>query len=457
LPSDLRQADCGGAIHLDLRGPVGLPISTLEVDKLRFFLDGENSLVHILHEMLHCHLLRACVRGKSPVWLPAGSVTPVGFETGEAMLAYSQRSLTAYRLLEEYFAFPDKFLFFDISGCAKVWAPSGVQQSVDLYFLLPHSAVRDHRQRLETGINARTFRLNCTPIVNLFEQTCEPILLDQRTPEYHIAPDIRRPMALEIYSVDEVSIASAGSQQILACEPFHSPRGQTGCRSPERFYATYRRPSNRSQDLGTDMVISFVDRSRRPSEPKGDTVNIRATCTNRDLPSRLPFGNAQGDFELDGNAPVNRIVALRKPTAPLRPPIGRGSLWNLLSILSLNHLSLVEDGKGALQTVLQLCDRSSSANSRRPLDGLVSVKSNPRFAGLPSEHGITFVRGTRVDLELDEEQFVGHGLYLFASVLERFLGLYCSLNSFSQLTVKLLRRGEVLREWPPRAAQRLLM
>ncbi|HEX4166328.1 MAG TPA: type VI secretion system baseplate subunit TssF [Bryobacteraceae bacterium] len=459
VPSGMRQADCAGAIRIDLRGPHGVPISSLDVDQLRFFLDGEAALTHALYEMLHCNLLRVGVRAKTVATLHASSVTPVGFEEDEAMLAYSQRSFTGYRLLQEYFAFPDKFLFFDVKGCRNAWLAAGADQSAEIYFLFPHSALRDRQQRLEAGVSARTFRLNCTPVINLFEQTCEPILLDQRTPEYALTPDIRRPQAVEIYSIEQVAIASPGSRELIHCEPFYAPHIQaaTSGGSPERYFVSYRRPSNQPQDAGMDVVISLVDSSRKPCEPSNDTLNIRTICTNRDLPSRLPFGNAQGDFELEGNVPVSRIVALRKPTPSLRPLGGPGSLWNLVSLLSLNHLSLVEQGKPALQTLLQLCDYTPATHRHRFLEGIAGIRSEPHFAGLPSEHGITFARGTRVELQLDEEKFVGRGVYLFSAVLERFFALYCSLNSFSQLTATVLQRGEVLRQWNPRAGQRLLM
>ena len=175
------------------------------------------------------------------------------------------------------------------------------------------------------------------------------------------------------------------------------------------------------------------------------------------MPSRLPFGNPEGDFELEGSARINRIVALRKPTPTLRPPDGAGSLWNLISHLSLNYLSLVQEGKSALQSLLRLCDYSRTVSLQRAREGIRNIESHPHFAGLLSENGLTFVRGTRVDLTLDEEQFVGGGVYLFAAILERFFASYCSLNSFSQLRVRVQQRKELLREWQPRAGQRILL
>jgi type VI secretion system protein ImpG len=171
----------------------------------------------------------------------------------------------------------------------------------------------------------------------------------------------------------------------------------------------------------------------------------------------LPFGNESGDFEIEGVSVVKRIVALRKPTPTLRPATGRGRLWRLVSHLSLNYLSLVEEGKEALQEVLRLYNFSDSTFLDRQIAGINAVSSRRQFARVVSEHGISFARGTRVDMEIDEEQFVGGGIYLFAAVLEYFLGLYVTLNGFSQLSVRTPQRKEVLKEWPPRAGQRILL
>ena len=223
LPQEMRHWGCAGAIRLELRGPLGAPISQLGADQLRFFLDGDSALVHMLYEMLHCHLLRVVVRGKSVTSLPGSAITPVGFEPDEGILGYSQRSFLGYRLLQEYFAFPDKFLFFDIQGCQKTLTSAAVGESAELYLLFSSAGVGHRHQTLESGINSRVFRTNCAPIVNLFEQTCEPVLLDGRRYEYNLLPDARRPTAVEIHSIDDVVIAGPERKEITHCQPFFLP------------------------------------------------------------------------------------------------------------------------------------------------------------------------------------------------------------------------------------------
>jgi type VI secretion system protein ImpG len=227
----------------------------------------------------------------------------------------------------------------------------------------------------------------------------------------------------------------------------------------QAFWRASRRASSYGEDEGTKVFLSLVDLSSRPVRPHMDALTVRTICTNRDLPSRLPFGNEGGDFELEGAVPVKRIVALIKPTDALRPPVGKDSMWRLVSQLSLNYLSLVENGREALQEILRLYNFTGSTYSENQIEGLTAVTSRRHFARVKSADGVVFARGTQVEMEFDEEQFVGGGVYLFASVLEYFLGLYVSMNSFSQLRVrvKTRQRKEILRQWPPRAGQKILL
>jgi type VI secretion system protein ImpG len=433
----------------------------LKIDRLRFYLDGEGGFINTLYELLFSRLNRILVRDPSPgskvtpITLPASALHAVGFGEDEGMLPYSHRSFVGHRLLMEYFTFPEKFFFVDLTGLAPVWQ-SGFKDAVEIVFLISDVEGDDRRQRLELELSKKTFRLGCTPIVNLFAQVAEPIQLSQRRYEYPLTPDVRRPYATEVYSVDEVSCINTATQQTATFEPFYSLRHSSQSRKQECFWIARRRPSNRPNDEGTDMFLSLIDLSMRTLSPDGNILSVRTTCTNRDLPSRLPFGNDDGDFELEGASSLKRIVALRKPTPPVRPSTGKGTLWRLISHLSLNYLSLVEEGREALQQILRLYDIGRSAYSQNVIDSIIRVQSSRHFARVSSESGINFARGMRVEMELDEDQFVGGGVFLFACVIERFLGLSASLNSFTQLVVTTPQRKEMLHEWQPRAGRRVL-
>lgn len=461
LQPALRAADAAYALRVEIRSPADTPLVKLELDQLRFHLFGESSMVHILYELLCSKLTSIVVRDPSnpklpPVTLPASCLRPVGFGEDEGMLPYPRRSFTGYRLLQEYFAMPEKFLFVDVTGLDEVWG-RGFKNTAELVFLFSSAGNEDRRQRLEIGISPKTFRLGCTPVINLFPQTAEPLLMDQRKYEYPVIPDVRRPTAAEVFSVDSVTSVDAATRETVTYRPFYSYRHETFERQVECFWTASSRPSVRINDDALDVYLMLVDRSMRPVFPEADTLTIRTTCSNRNLPSRLPFGDENGDFELETNAPIKRVVALRRPTTPLRPNAEGASLWQLISHLSLNYLSLVSEGRDALQQILRLYDFTGSPVTQKMIEGITAIRSRPHFARLASENGISFARGTRVELDLDEEQFVGGGTYLFASVIEQFLALYVSLNSFTQLVATVRQGKEVLNEWPPRAGQKILV
>ena len=462
LQPAIKAPEAAAALRVELKCWPDITFEKLHPNPLRFFLNGESGLIHTLYELLCSRCTGILVRDPTPgsrlrpVELRPDALRPVGFAEDEGMLPYPRRSFTGYRLLHEYFTFPEKFFFLDLTGLEAALA-GGFKDRAELVFLIAPSELADRRQALELGVTEKTFQTACAPVVNLFQQTAEPILLTQRRFDYPIVPDIRRPNAAEIFSVDEVVSVRPDSQEPVRFEPFYSFRhGLSGGRG-QVFWMASRRASGRRDDEGTETFLSLVDLEQRPVAPDVDSLTVRLTCTNRDLPSRLPFGMDSGDFELESGAPVHSIMALRKPTPALRPPTGKSSLWRLVSHLSLNYLSLVAEGREALQEILKLYNFTNSSYSVKQIEGITDLKSRPQFARIISENGITFARGTRVDLELDEENFVGGGAYLFASVIEHFLGLYVTLASFSQLSVSTRQRKEVLKLWPPRAGSRILL
>ena len=456
------KSDAVAALRFEIRCFPDVTFDKLALRSLRFHLNGEGALVHTLYELLCGKCTQIVIRDPAtgsrakPLWFEPDRLRPVGFADNEGMLPYPLRSFLGYRLLQEYFAFPDKFFFFELSGLEQL-AQAGFKDRAEILFLVSRFERAERQQQLETGVSDKTVRLNCTPIVNLFPQTAEPILLSHTVFEYPIVPDVSRQDAMEIFSVDEVVSVDPASRDTIQFDPFYSYRHATMRDKKQTFWHGSRRLTTRRNSEALDVYLTLVDMTGKPMRPNVDTVTIRLTCTNGDLPARLPFGNEKGDLDLEGAAPIKRIVMLKKPSNTIRPPTGRSALWRLISHLSLNYLSLVEGGREALQHILRLYNFADSVYIQKQIEGIVKVDSERHFARVISEHGISFARGTRVRMELDEEQFVGGGVYLFANVLERFLGLYVSLNSFSQLVVRTTQRREELEQWPPRAGHKILL
>ncbi len=426
-------------------------------DRLRIFLDGEAITTFSLFELLLIHVRKIVLRGRGEdgvaddLVLPVESLRPVGFELDEGMVPYPNRSFPGYRLLEEYFGFPQKFLFFDLHGLEAV-AKQNWTGAIEVLFFL------DEVPGTLTEVSPSNFRLGCSPVVNLFELTADPIILDQVQHEYRVIGDVQRPDTTEIYSVDSVHLASSFMDDPVLILPFHAPsRPSEQDRPSEMFWTATRRPSPRRGDAGTEIYLSLVDPTFQLRHAVDGVLTARVTASNRDLPSKLPFGGDQGTMNLEASGPIGRVRLLTKPTPTRRPQSGRLLHWRLISTLSLNHLSLVDSAEGldALRLVLQLHDPTNSAITRQQIDGIVRASGRQVAGRIPGRVGIGNVGlGQEISLTFDEDQYVGSGAVLLAAVLERFFGMYSTINSFTQLVAKTQQREGVLKRWPPRAGAR---
>ncbi len=461
LNPPFRAPDTVAALRVELSCLSDATFEKLQMPSFRFYLHGESDVVNTLYELLSNNCRQIIVRDpdntKKPVHtLNAGSLRPMGFPESESVLPYPRRSFQGYRLLQEYFAFPEKFFFFELNGLDQALKGMGGGKT-EIVFLISPYELEERHQRLALAVTAKAIVPGASPIINLFPQTAEPILLTQRRSEYPVIPDARRRMSTEIFSIDDVVSTDPVTHELTHYEPFYSYRHRTLMEKKQTFWYSTRRPSTRKGDEGSEVSLFLVDLSMRTSLPETHVITAHCTCTNRDILTRLPFGNERGDFEVEGVASLKGAVALRKPTPTLRPPMQRNALWRLISHLTLNYLSIVDEGKDALHELLRLYNFSDSADLDKQIGGIVGVSSKRHFARIISDGGIAFARGTQVQLEFNEDEYAGGGVYLFAAVLEQFLGLYASLNSFSQLIVRTRQRRGVLKQWPPRAGQVILM
>jgi type VI secretion system protein ImpG len=473
-----RAGDAVGAMRIELRAFDGLNLGKLTVadasaaddraatpvglDALRLHISGDANVADAVYELIVNNCTRVVVRDpdrptRAPIVLDASSIRPVGFDEHEMLLPYPRRTLAGYALLQELFCFPQKFLFIDVHGVAAALRALDAGPRAELLFVISPFERADRRQLVEFGVTSRTFRLGCTPIVNLFQQSGEPMLLTQHTAEYPVIADSRRRLEIESWAVESVAGVTPGEGEPRSIEPLYGFRhGRSDVAGV--FWHAVRRTSAWRTDRGTELYISFADLSGRVRPPNAEVASVRLTCFNGDLPSRLPIGvDEKGDFDLTAGGPVRRVLCLVRPTPVIQPPLGKPLLWRLISALSLNHLSLVEGGREALCELLRLHNPGDSAAGDRQIQGVANVSSAPAFARVPTEQGLAFARGRRVEIEFDEEFFPGGGMFLFASILERFLAMHATMNSFVQMGVRSRQRKKIVREWQPRAGVRTLL
>lgn len=451
----------GGVLKLSLQTFTNeISFADIKPDRIRLYLKGQPQHINPLYELL-LNNCQAVVMTKSesdsnPVRLPSNVIKAVGFDINEGLLPYPDSSFVGYRLLTEYFTFPEKFMFIDIEGFAdKITADT--ENTLEFYIYLGHSDVE-----LEHNISADTFQTGCTPAVNLFNHRTDPIKLDHTSTEYQVIPDARRPIGYEVYSINKVTAStSAGDKETYL--PLYGINHENQNQENHAYWFSARRDAKMGaylRDDGTDVFLSLVDLHFNPNNPDDRTLTLDTTCSNRDQPSKLPFSADQPRLQcIDSAPPCERIRCLIQPTATVRPSMRNNARWRLISHLSLNHLSLTgrDDATKALKEILRLYDFKESSINRALIESISQVNTRPISAPLTIDGRATLCRGIEIEIELDNSQLTGSSSFLFATVLEHFFALYCSLNSFTRVLVKLKSKEGYLKKCPPRAGEKILL
>ncbi len=429
-------------------------LAELGLDRLRFYLNGHRIVTDTLYEMLFCQCAGVVILpegdlARPPVRLKPDTLKPVGFERDEDVLPYPAFSQPAYRLVQEYFTFPQKYLFADVTGLER----HGSERAFDILILLRTPPDRPgHRMKVDRD----NFVLGATPAINLFPRTTEPIRLDHRRTEYPLVPDARRERFTEIHSILSVSGSSNPRIQGRVYEPFYSFNHHMAERGQRAFWHARRLPSLRKDVPGSEMLLSLVDLDFQPFQPPSETIYAHTLCTNRQLAVQLLSGAL---LQTDVAAPVSRIVCLTKPTPQIAPPSDGSTLWRLISHLSLNYLSFStgEEGLKALREILKLYCSSEHAAAHQQIQGIREMSLRRTMQRVGSQAWRGFANGTEVSLTFDESAYVGGGAFLLASVLNRFFALYTSVNSFTQTVARSQQREGVWKRWQPLAGEQAVL
>jgi len=460
--------DARAAVRIRLRCTAGLTFDKISLDTLTFHLRG-GEIAHRFYEQLLGNAIGMVLRpvGGAERWQEAVDVSQirrVGFDQDEALIPYGRRSFQGYRLLHEYFSFPDRFLFVELGGLAR-----GVRRcaaaELDLIVLLDRSD-----PSLHNVLDKSNLAMFCSPAINLFPKRGDSILLSDRQSEYHVVPDRTAPMDYEVYDLTSVIGSGTSAEEEQEFLPFYSCDQRTRHGSHPAYYTVRRVPrvlsprqrqyGARSGYVGSEMFLSIVDAEQAPFHPGLRQLAINTLCTNRDLPLHIATGQGKTDFKLQAGAPVDSIRSLAGPTHPVPSRAEGETAWRLISHLSLNYLTMMdkseEEGAVALRDLLMLYGADFDDSLKVQIDGIRSVRSTPVTRRMPRPGPIAFGRGLEVELTLDETAFGGSGAFLLGAVLAEFFARYVSLNSFTETVVKTTQRGEITR-WPANPGKRQLL
>jgi type VI secretion system protein ImpG len=451
-------------VRAHLRTTNGMPFSALSLDRLPLFVRGTDPSSLRLFELLLGSVTAVAVRepgAATAIKIPGASVQPLGLEDDEALLPCGPRSFQGYRLLHEYFAFPDRFFFADIKGLGP-----GIRQcgsgEIEIIFALDR-----HDPAVETGIGVSQVALFCTPAVNLFPKRADRIHLVDRENEYHVIPDRTRPMDFEVHSVVDVAAFGTKGDGRREFARLYATHAETRSAEGGAFFTVHRRPrmtstrqkalGPRSSYLGGEVFVSLVDGSEGPFHSDLRQLAIGTLCTNRDLCLRMPVGQGRTDFVIETGAPVESVRCVAGPSTPRASHVWGETSWRLVSHLSLNYLSLTDSGDqrgaAALRELLQLYADLSDPSARRHIEGVRNATARPVVRRLPIQGPASFARGIELTIECEEMAFEGASPFLLGLVLDRFFARYVSINSFVETVLRSTQRGEIAR-WPLRIGRR---
>jgi type VI secretion system protein ImpG len=444
-------------LRLRLRALNKLKISDLAIDHLPIHLRGGEGLAARLYELLLGSALGVAL---PDAVLPASALRALGFSEDEALLPVSGQSFPGYRLLQEYFAFAQRFMFIGIDGL-RAHFQRCERDEIELVVLLSKLD-----PALEQLVDEANFALHCTPAINLFTRRTDRIPVTGEQFEHHVVVDRTRPRDFEVYQVESVTGHRSGGGGPIEFQPFYRAR-DLGVDEPGHAFYQVRREKRllperqdqrgaRSSYTGSETYLALVDTHDAPYPADLHQLGLSVLCTNRDLTLTMPRGQGETDFTLELEAPVSSVRCIGGPSRPL-PSYAEGPVaWRLLSHLSLNYASLVDaaDGGGAraMRDLLGLYAPTGDSVAARQIEGLRSVRSTPVTRRLPSRGPIVFGRGLAIEVLLDESGFEGAGAFLFGAVLARFFTQYVSMNSFTETIVSSVTRGELMR-WAPGSGQ----
>ncbi len=450
-------------IRLRLKRTDNDDISALKLDDLTLYLDRQSGRSWQLHEILCTQTVGLAGRSadRRADWtldLPKADLQQIGLSRDEALLPTPRQSFDGYRLLQEYFAMPERFLFVKLSGLQPA-LKNAKGSEVDIYILLGEG-----NNDLAPAITPQAFTLNAVPAVNLFQKRCDRVRVTTHDVEHHVVPNRTAGLDFEIYSINTVTGISGDGEDDVGFRPFYSETDFTAAGDVHNAYYTVSRKMRqrsekerlrgvRTSYLGSEVYLTLVDRRQAPYSAGLDQLAVNALCTNRDLPMLLSVGD-DNVFHLPDGGPVKTVRTPISPTRP-NPTLAQGdTAWRLISHLSLNYLSIAQTDAGssaeALRELIGIYAPLGNRVTEKQLEGITKVTSRPIVRRMSDEVLSTAVRGIEITIEFDETFFEGTSVYVLGAVMERFFRKYATINSFTETVLRTERRGEIAR-WRPKA------
>jgi len=461
----LSQRGAASALRIRIECDDAVLLNHLSFDNLTFFLSGPDIQATKLLELIMAHgvgqFCQTVEKQPQRLTLADDALRHEGFAADQALLPEDMRNFDGYRLLHEYFAFPQRFQFFSLHGLRPLLSRSTSAREFEIVVLLDKS-----EPALERVVDVSHLALHCTPVINLFPRVAQRQKLNEGQFEYHLVVDNIRPLDYEVFSVSKLYASGGKQEQIF--RPFWSTYG-----SDDGNYGAYfslrreqrtlseqaQRYGTRTGYVGSEVFLTMVDEKQSPWNDELTHFTADVLCTSRDLPLML-IQQGQANFVMPDSIPVKQLTLRKGPTPP-RPSLAEGlNTWRLVSHLQMNYLSLMEQdqgkGSGALRQMLGLYANLAEAPIARQIEGIRDCQLRAVNRRVPEPGPIVFARGVGIELKVDEQAFSGSSPWLMGSVLERVFSRLVSMNSFTEMSLSSQQRGDI-GWWAPRMGKRTLL
>ncbi len=415
------------------------------VRPLRFFIDLEESQRFKFYDHIVKHFIGAAVLqkdGQPSIILSKQQLNVCGFEDDERLFPVDVNQDLGFSLLQDYFSFPEKFMFIELTGLEQ----AQVQEDLEILLMFDENlspSIKLHKQAL---------RLNCAPVINLFKKTTEPLPIHHKDYRYKLYPSREHYDCFEVLKVNKLqSVNKQGESNEL--QPYFSLLENETPKANYRWLVQQEN-SHKKHLSGTDCWLSVFDLDFARTSPVGETLFADTWCCNRSLCEM--FSHSQ-EFAVVGSSPVTKVSLLTRPTRHRGSQLNKEHLWQILSHLSVYYVSLTEPklAKETLTRFLSLYINKDNPVSLRQIDSIEKLEVNEDVHPVRQGGWRGYYQGTKFVITLSERKTNGISLLLFGRVLQQFLALFCHINSFIRVELKVGSRS--IYQWQPMSGHQILI
>lgn len=423
------------ALSIELRRE-SAPINMLRLNKIRFYINLPDMDAHDFYEAIFTKTAEVVITdGENIITRQnADSIKEVGFEKEESLIQFPDNDYNKLKIILDFIFFERKFMFFDIM----LDDASQINHILKINIIFKSGVILP-------SLNPHSIKLHCTPVINLSKCYSEPLRLSPGIRSHVLTPNIKFREYYEMHSIEKVYISLPGedAKEVLPIFGFD----MQGINEP--IYWTFsQEESLKSKFQGADLSISIINHKFDPLEENETTVYAHLNCFSSNYDD---LAEKSMKLKFSEIYPIKNVELLTIPSRPIKPLQDTRIIWALYSCLRFNSLSLLENnGTLIIKSILKTVNRFEQNIMSHNIDAIKNIKIDETAAQIGDRYFSLAEKGSAITLDLSKSDYSGGTPYLFAAVLERFMGGLAAINSFTQVTLNYTDTQNEVKKWPIR-------